>query len=89
MKKVRVFLSVVAFMIALGGVLTSQGFGSTSVDGYRMIAGECTFISNICDTNGTYACKVNSAPTTPVLHEFLNDTQCGEELFRLDPPPAP
>lgn len=89
MKKVRVLLSIVAFVIALGGVLTSQGFGSSSVDGYRMIAGECTFISNICDSNGTYACKVNSGSTTPVLREFVTETQCGAELFRLDPPPAP
>jgi hypothetical protein len=93
MKKIRIFLTVLAVVVAVGGTIASQAPSALEA-GYQFIPAssgnpaQCNFVANICDQSGTYPCKVNSAPTTPRLWRS-DDTACVVELNRIDPPPAP
>jgi hypothetical protein len=94
MKRIRIVLSITAFMLAIGGSITTNALFVTE-PGYEFIAAtgeedaKCQLVANICDQSGMYPCKVNSAPTTPRLHRFDTSTSCGIELNRIDAPPAP
>lgn len=82
MKKIRITLSIAACLIALSGALATQL--TTSITGYEFIpAGDdpaqCVDRGNICDPDGTVACRVNSS--SPILREVSDPlVQCGKEL---------
>lgn len=92
MKKLRVILSALAIIIAMGTALVSEAL--SPMLGYEFIpAGEdpaaCVFRSNECDTQGGWDCKVNNSASTPILREFVSATSCGAALKRQTAPPNP
>jgi hypothetical protein len=84
MKKLRIFLSVIAFAGAIGGAAASRLFVS-AITGYEFVdrpapsSDLCIDRGNICDTNGTVDCRVTQS--TPILREHSNPaTSCGLPL---------
>jgi hypothetical protein len=93
MKKIKVVLSALAIMLAIGGALASEAFKPLQV-GYEFINypgtedDQCINRLNICDTSGDWDCKVNTS--SPVLKDQSTpSTSCGTNLKRHTAPPAP
>jgi hypothetical protein len=83
MKKIMVGLF--AFGFAVAGALASQRM-STALSGYEFVPGpipSCDYKGDICDTGGTFACRVSVAG--PILRENNTTTTCGQELMRTTP----
>ena len=83
MKKVSVFLSLLAFLFAMTGALASQRMFA-SVQGWEFIDrpgtddDQCVYRRD-CDTDGTVDCKVSAS--APILHDSSNPaTSCGLAL---------
>jgi hypothetical protein len=91
MKKVRIFLSVLAIVFAVAGAVASQVVVPLEM-GYEFIPASgidearCVAVDDICQESGSYACRVTLAD--PVLKKFVSSTTCGVELRRTTPPPA-
>ena len=80
MKKVRVFLSVMAFVFAIGGTFAGQYLPTPSMTGYEFISGipdQCISSTVNCDTSSSNLCTLNGhvvgATNTP-------STSCGTQL---------
>ncbi len=78
MKKVRIFLGVLALVFAVGGTFASQYQPNSFVTGWEYVpsTGACNIQENLCTTDGTIDCAING-------HKVKNSStasQCGTQL---------
>jgi hypothetical protein len=91
MKTIRVYLSVMAIVFAVGGAVASNSLVNPV---YRFVDltgtedDRCDPVSLECSTNFNFPCKVNA--TSPTLRSVSTpSTSCGVELTRQTAPPQP
>ena len=80
MKKVRIFLSVLAFVFAVGGTFAGQYLPAPSMTGYEFISGppdQCVSRSVNCDTSSSNLCTLNGHVVGAINSPT---TTCGTQL---------
>jgi hypothetical protein len=80
MKKLRLILSVLAFVLAIGASFATKKF--VSAQGYVYVGGaipQCV-MDITCDQNGSFTCKNGTA--IEQSSSTVNGTNCGTTLFR-------
>jgi hypothetical protein len=89
MKKVRVILSLVAFVFAIGAAI-AFGHPAPNTVAYQFIPSpaKCELKMITCQVTETlYPCR--QIVGSPILHEDNDvETSCGRALWRTTPPPA-
>jgi len=88
MKTVRIYLSIMALVFAIGGAIASSHLAPNTVayefiDNPDPMPDQCVSNTINCQTTATsQACKVTT--NGPVLRETSNtSTSCGTELWRI------
>ena len=88
MKKVRIILSVLAIVLAIGGAIASAFTPNTIA--YEYVTNpepDCLPKSIVCQVPPTsYPCRLVSGGVILREHEDF-ETECGDELWRTTPPP--
>lgn len=89
MKTLRVVLTALAVVLAVGGSVASvlrtpQPIVYDYIDNPGSTPDQCVAVSLTCDTSGPKACKVNASdPRTLRQNDDPSaSTKCGQQLFR-------
>lgn len=79
MKKLRILLSVLAILFAVGGAVASQAVQNQV---YWFVNDECEEIDLECDIEGDVACKFSPSDPDTFRSGPINHSTCGIELMR-------